>query len=123
MTTSKGGRPEKHIDYKQLDKFCAIHCTGEECAALLDMDYDTLNRKLKEEGHGGFTDYFTQKSANGKASLRRRQFQAANEGNPTMLIWLGKQWLGQSDKQEIAVEKTEVVTKIQIERIAAKNED
>lgn len=33
--------------------------------------------------------------------LGKRQFQLAMEGHPGMLIWLGKQYLGQSDKQEV----------------------
>jgi len=36
----------------------------------------------------------------GKTSLRRLQWQTARGGNPTMQIWLGKQYLGQRDKQE-----------------------
>jgi hypothetical protein len=31
-------------------------------------------------------------------SLRRAQFKAAKEGNVTMLIWLGKQRLGQKNE-------------------------
>ena len=77
---------------------CAIHCTGEECAAILGISYDTLNRALKRDGNKGFADYFKQKGANGKMSLRRKQYDHAMGGNSTMLIWLGKQWLGQSDK-------------------------
>src|SRR5215468_6505612 len=30
-----------------------------------------------------------------RIALRRRQFEADDDGNPTMLIWLGKQYLGQ----------------------------
>ena len=41
MTKNKGGRPKVVIDYKTLEKLCAIHCTGEECAAILGVDYDT----------------------------------------------------------------------------------
>ena len=74
------------------------------------MDYDTLNRGLKRDGFGGFTDYFEQKSSFGKASLRRRQYKLAEEGNPTMLIWLGKQWLGQSEKKEITIADKEELT-------------
>jgi hypothetical protein len=37
----------------------------------------------------------------GKASLRRMQFKAAEDGNVTMLIWLGKQFLGQKDQRHI----------------------
>lgn len=35
--------------------------------------------------------------AKGNISLRRTQKQQADSGNATMLIWLGKQWLGQRD--------------------------
>ena len=90
------------IDYNMLDKYCAIQCTGEECAALLDMDYDTLNKCLKRDKKGGFTEYFNKKSVIGKASLRRTQFKTAEAGNATMLIWLGKQWLGQRDNDKDA---------------------
>ncbi len=34
-------------------------------------------------------------------SLRRKQWRAAEEGNTTMLVWLGKQYLGQKDKSEM----------------------
>ena len=33
------------------------------------------------------------------------QWKAAERGNTSMLIWLGKQILGQSDKQEISMSK------------------
>ena len=96
----KGGRPTKPIDYTKLDAMCAIQCTGEECAAILNIDYDTLNDGLKRDGNGGFSEYFKLKGANGKMSLRRKQFEQASSGNSTMLIWLGKQWLGQAEKNE-----------------------
>lgn len=109
-TEKHNGPYKKQIDYEQLDKLCAIQCTGEECASILGMDYDTLNNRLKEDGFGGFSDYFTLKSATGKMSLRRRQYTLAEEGNPTMLIWLGKQWLGQSEKKEITIADKEELT-------------
>jgi len=102
----KGGRPSKSIDYAKLSKMCAIHCTGEECSSILDMDYDTLNRNLIADGHGGFADYFKKHSATGKMSLRRKQFtKAVDEGSVPMLIWLGKQYLGQKDKEEVMHEE------------------
>ena len=100
----QGGRPKYEIDYKTLDSLCAIMCTGEEIASILDVDYDTINRRLKEEGHGGFTDYYKKKSSNGRASLRRTQYKVATDGNPTMLIWMGKQHLEQTDKQSTKIE-------------------
>ena len=99
---SKGGRPKKQIDYELVDKLCEIQCTGEEIAAVLDIDYDTLNAGIKRDKGVGFSEYFAQKRSLGKKSLRRRQWQSAvEEGNVTMMIWLGKQYLGQSDKQDV----------------------
>lgn len=48
-----------------------------------------------------FAEYSDQKRAKGKLSLRRKQFQLALSGDRTMLIWLGKQYLGQVDKSEL----------------------
>ena len=94
-------RPLKEIDWEQVDEMCRIHCTGEEQAAVLGIDYDTLNRACKREQGVGFTEYFKQKSAAGKMSLRRRQYTKAMDGDNTQLIWLGKNWLGQSDQPEV----------------------
>lgn len=91
-----GGRPIKNIDYKLLDDCCFIHCTGEEICNLLGMSYESLNEKLKKERGVGFLEYFAEKSAGGKKSLRRKQFHLAQE-NATMSIWLGKNILKQSD--------------------------
>ena len=46
----------------------------------------------------GFCEVFKKHSAGGKSSLRRQQFALAMKGNAAMLIWLGKQYLGQADK-------------------------
>ena len=93
-------RPQKQIDWDQVEKMCAIHCTGEEQAAVLGVDYDTLNAACKREQGLGFSDYFKQKASNGKMCLRRKQYTAAMDGNTTMLVWLGKNWLGQTDQVE-----------------------
>jgi hypothetical protein len=114
---NKGGRPTKPIDYTKLDAMCAIHCTGEECAAILGVSYEHLNNQLKRDGNGGFLDYFKIKGSNGKMSLRRKQYDQAMSGNATMLIWLGKQWLNQSDKHEELNKDAGAINKVQIEVI------
>jgi hypothetical protein len=105
---NKVGRPRIELDYNTIDKLCAIQCTGEEIASVLDIDYDTLNRRLKQDTGFNFTEYFIKKSGNGKASLRRRQFELAANGNVTMLVWLGKQYLSQSDKTDIMIDEDRV---------------
>lgn len=94
-------RPRVEIDYNTVDKLCHIQCTGEEIAAVLNIDYDTLQRTIRRDTKMRFTEYFKQKANGGKASLRRMQWKAAENGNTTMLIWLGKQMLGQADKQNL----------------------
>lgn len=51
-----------------------------------------------------------------RTSLRRMQWSKAKEGNVTMMIWLGKQVLGQKDRVEETL-RSEVV---EIERMPPK---
>lgn len=100
------GRPKKNLtpkDWDSVDYMCMIHCTGEEIAGVLNIDYDTLNRNCKEQKGMFISEYIKQKSNGGKMSLRRAQWKAAENGNVTMQIWLGKQWLNQTDKSEVSV--------------------
>jgi len=90
-----GGRPKKVIDYDMVKKLAHIHCTQQEIANILEVSVDTLQRD--EE----FCGIYKKAMDDAKASLRRLQFRKAESGNPTMLIWLGKQYLGQTDKQDI----------------------
>lgn len=96
-------RPRKQINQKQFESLCAIQCTEEEMAAVLDVSVDTLERWCKRTYKRGFAEVFAEKRANGRASLRRNQWKLS-ETNPTMAIFLGKQYLGQTDKKEEKVE-------------------
>lgn len=102
-TGMPNGRPKLTVNWEQVDQMCAFHCTGEEQAGILGMSYETLNNRCKEEKGMTFPQYFKQKSAKGKMSLRRRQFTTAINGNVTMQIWLGKNWLGQSDNSDESI--------------------
>ena len=95
-----GGRPRIGIDWDKVDALCAIHCTRSEISAVLCIGEDTLIRAAKREKGQDIGEYIALKSMRGKASLRRRQWRAAEDGDRTMLVWLGKQWLGQADKIE-----------------------
>ena len=98
----KMGRPKAHIDWGQVDKLCALHGTQEEVSGFFDISIETLCVRTKEEHGVTFLEYSRQKRGNGKLSLRRKQYELAMRGNgdKTMLIWLGKQWLKQTDKVE-----------------------
>jgi IS30 family transposase len=94
----KTGRPRLEIDWEQLDKLCAIQCTKAEIADILGVSEDTIDRRCKEEHECSFAVYYKKHQSHGKASLRRQQFKTAMKGNPTLLVWLGKQMLGQTDQ-------------------------
>lgn len=89
------GRKRAKIDLVELEKLAMLYCTKEEIAAWFGYTRMTLDRcekrtpKVREIIERGY--------AKARISLRRQQVQAAERGNPTMLIWLGKQYLGQKD--------------------------
>lgn len=93
-------RQRAQIDWAAVDRCCRIQCTGEEIASLLCVNYDTLNAACKRDHGRPISDYIAEKSQDGRRSLRRKQFQLALKGDRVMLIWLGKQYLGQRDKLE-----------------------
>ena len=96
----KGGRPLTEIDWDEFDKLCALQCTQVEIADWFGCTDDTIQTAVKREKGVGFSEYYKRKSSKGLISLRRAQYLLATEGrNPTMLIWLGKQHLGQTDHQ------------------------
>ena len=105
------GRPRIEFTDKvwlQAEKMAGIHCTGEEIANVIGVSYDTLEKRVREAGWDNFTEWYKRHSAPGKMSLRRMQFDAAKKGNATMLIWLGKQYLGQIDNHESTVTNREI---------------
>ena len=98
------GRPRIPINQQEFEKLCNMLCTEEEIAGWFNCSVDTIARWCQDTYGETFRDAFAKLSSRGKISIRRKQFEVAQSGNVTMLIWLGKQHLGQRDKQEVAVE-------------------
>ncbi len=94
------GRPKIEIDWKQFESYCAIQCTLQEIADYLDCSVKTVERKCKEHYGCTFGSVFKRKRQKGLMSLRANLFKLA-EKHPQMAIFLAKNWLGMSDKQEI----------------------
>jgi hypothetical protein len=105
-------RPQIEIDKDIFEGLCKIQCTLVEIAAVFDCCDETIERWCKREYEEGFADVYKKKSSGGKIALRRYQFKMA-ETNVAMAIWLGKQWLGQTDKQEtVSTERVQVVNNV-----------
>lgn len=83
------GRPRLALDPEMIHRLAWIQCTNEEIAAVMKCSVDTLVANFSEPLKAG--------RLMGKSSLRRHQWRAAQRGNPALLIWLGKQLLGQRD--------------------------
>lgn len=97
---NKGGRPPKQLDKDTFESLCFIQCTQSEICSVMKTTDKTLNKWCIDTYGEGFSDTYKKQSEDGKKSLRRLQFDSARKGNVTMLIWLGKQYLGQRDKTE-----------------------
>jgi hypothetical protein len=92
------GRPKLQIDPKLVQDLAALGCKTTEIAVVVGCSTDTLE--------GRFSAELAKGRENLRISLRRWQLEAAKKGNVAMLIWLGKQMLGQTEK----VEQTSSVT-------------
>ena len=96
------GRPRVEIDAKHFEKLCYLQCTLKEISGFFDCSEDTIERWCKRQYKQTFADAWQQKSQGGRIAIRRKQMQILEGGNCTMAIWLGKQYLDQSDKNEIS---------------------
>lgn len=91
-----------NIDLAKVEAAAACYATYEEIAAILNLSVMSVFRAAKSEA---FVEAYQRGRGKCRYSLRRKQVEMANAGNATMLIWLGKQILGQRDEQHI---KTDV---------------
>ena len=94
------GRPRKEIDQTNFEKLCGLQCTKEEICGFFDVTDKTLENWCRRTYKAGFSEIFAQKRGIGKISLRRYQFELAKK-NASMAIFLGKNYLGQSDAVRI----------------------
>ena len=91
------GRPAKEISRDDFEKLCGLQCTRDEICSWFGITDKTLNAWCNRTYGRSFSAVYAEKRGAGKISLRRAQFKLA-EKSATMAIWLGKQYLGQSDQ-------------------------
>ena len=83
------GDNKKIIDPIEVEKLASIGMKDREIAEYLGIDDSTLAYNFKP--------FLIKGRHNLKVSLRRAQLSLALSGNATMLIWLGRNLLGQSE--------------------------
>ena len=86
-------RPKKYdIDTDKVEQLAGFGCTNVEIASFFGCSTDLIEKS--------YSEFLTKGRDKGKIRLRQLQWRAAERGNTSMLIWLGKQVLGQSEKTE-----------------------
>lgn len=85
--------PRRAVDLnlEQLEQLAAMACTQEEVAAFFGVTQQTISRKLAQRK---YSEVWERGLGRGRISLRRRQLK---KDTTAMLIWLGKQHLGQRE--------------------------
>ena len=92
------GRPKKYnIDKDQLFKLAKYNLTNIEISDIIGCDESLLVKN--------YSEYLTKGRADLKKRLRQAQIELALSGNAVMLIWLGKQILGQAEKADIQLNR------------------
>jgi hypothetical protein len=83
------GITKKVVFDADVYKLAAMGCNDREISRWFDVNEDTLRNN--------FSDILAKGREELKQSLRRAQIKLALGGNATMLIWLGKNILGQQE--------------------------
>ncbi len=82
---------QKEINPIQVKRLAEKFWSKSEIAAFLDCHVDTVTNRFQE--------VYAKGKEVGKTKLRDLQMKSAQNGNVTMQIWLGKQYLGQRDSE------------------------
>jgi|LULS01.1.fsa_nt_gb AraC-like DNA-binding protein len=80
-------------DPDKVQMLASFGCSIVEIAKYFKMDESTVRKNYKDELETGRESL--------KVKLRQLQWDHAARGNTALLIWLGKQYLGQTDRKEI----------------------
>jgi len=96
-----GGRKKKIIDWDKAAKLAEILCPHTEIAYVLGVHYDTLNNACKRELGITFSEFMDKNRGTGKVKLRQKLNREAQAGNTAVMIFLAKNWLGMSDRQQV----------------------
>lgn len=108
------GRPKAPIDWTIIGNLCAAGASGASIAHEMGIVAETIYARCQTDKGEEFSAFRRRHYERGNDLLKVKQFQlAVNDGNERLLIFLGKNRLGQRDKVEMsspAGEQVPVVT-------------
>lgn len=86
-------RPKVYeINGEEVEKLASYGCTNKEVADFYGCSADLIEKS--------YSEFLIKGRSKGKIRLRQLQLKAAEKGSAAILIWLGKQMLGQTDTIE-----------------------
>lgn len=95
-THRSGGKAPKPIPWNLIRSMAAYFCPAQEICAALELSYNQVNERCKEEHGVTLGEYLNGAESRGKAEIRRQQFLLLQRGNAAMAKWMGMQHLGQA---------------------------
>lgn len=113
------GRPKVIINWQQVGQYAEAGASGLGIAAVIGVDEKTLRNRCESDNNCHLSEFLQQKRAKGDEHLRDKQYEVAMTGNVPMLIWVGKNRLGQADKQEVSTDPKVTDLKAKISARAA----
>jgi len=93
-------RPEKEIDWEKVDYYLMAGCSGAEIASHFCLSPDTLYDRTCAKYGKNFSSYSHELRQKGDSLIRAKQFDKAIKGDNVMLVWLGKNRMGQKETHE-----------------------
>ena len=98
------GRPLKEIDAEEVYKLAQLGCTQEEIGRFCGCSHTTIQNRFLQEYELG--------RASQVISVRRWQMKKGKSGCTAMLIHLGKNVLGQTDRIDTTSKGEQVGVKV-----------
>lgn len=95
---TKTGPKETELDWQQLNNYLELGASCVDCSEFLGVSEDKIQDHIRKYHNKTFLQYRNSKLTKKRMKLREKQMEVAMEGSVLMLIWLGKQELGQSDR-------------------------
>ena len=94
------GRPKVKLDWDEIGKLLTAGCKTVSIAEQFGVAVKTLYDRCEEDNNIGYALFSQEMKSKGDNLLQAAQFKNAMGGNTSMQIWLGKQRLGQKEKED-----------------------
>ena len=95
------GDNQKVVPPDEVEKLARLHCTYKEMSDFFGINVETLKYN--------FSDLIAKGRSETKQALRKAQIKLALNGNATMLVWLGKNMLNQSENGDTTSDENQVL--------------